>query len=164
MTLLDMLIQISDQSQSANQPADLEFGTVTGINPLEVTRDTQQAPLLESVLVLTSAVIEKKIPVLAHQHYISTLSHNHSGQVPNDLTEKYLTEPSLVSTNYDPALQTQNIICYENNEELPVENGFIILNRALAVGDRVVLMKVQHGQKFIILSRVFEEINYGTTD
>lgn len=163
MTLLDMLLQISDQSQSASQPTDLEFGTVTSIDPLEITRDAQQAPLSMSVLVLTSAVMERKIPILQHRHTISTLSHNHSGQVPNDLTGSYLNNYSLVSTGFDATLQTGNIICYENNEEIPIVDGYIILNPALAVGDRVVLMKVQHGQKFVVLSRVFEEINYGTT-
>ena len=39
---------------------------------------------------------------------------------------------------------------------LPVENGFIILNRGLAVGDKVLLLRVQSGQKFIILSRVMK--------
>lgn len=158
MTLLDMLVQISDQSQSANQPTDLEFGTVTSVGPLEITRDSQQAPLKESVLVLTESVIEKKIPILDHQHYISTLSHNHDGQVPYDLTGKYLTETSLVSEGFNSALQTQDIICWENGEELPIENGFIILNKKLEVGDRVVLLKVQKGQRFIVLSRIFETI------
>ena len=40
---------------------------------------------------------------------------------------------------------------------LPVKDGFIILNRALEQGDRVLLRRVQNGQKFLILSRVFEQ-------
>lgn len=157
MTLLDMLLQISDQSQSANQPTDLEFGTVTGIDPLQIVRDAQQAPLTGGVLVLTQAVIEKKIPILAHKHYTSTLMHNHLNQVPNDLTGSYISETSLVSEGYDSALQSEDIICYENGEALPVEDGYIILNRKLEVGDRVVLLKVQRGQRFLVLSRVFEQ-------
>ena len=38
-----------------------------------------------------------------------------------------------------------------------MEDGYIILNRALAVGDEVILLRVQNGQKFIVLSRVFKE-------
>lgn len=158
MTLLDMLVQISDQSQSANQPTDLEFGTVTAVGPLEITRDSQQAPLKESVLVLTESVIEKKIPILSHKHYTSTLTHSHGGQVQPDLTGSYISETSLVSAGYNSALQSEDIICYENGEPLPVEDGYIILNKKLEVGDRVVLMKVQKGQRFIVLSRVFETI------
>ena len=58
-------------------------------------------------------------------------------------------------TSEDNLLQS-NIICYENGQALPVEDGYIILNRALAVGDKVLLLRVQKGQKFIVLSRVME--------
>ena len=39
---------------------------------------------------------------------------------------------------------------------LPVEGGYIIFNEALAAGQKVLLMRVQNGQKFVIISRVFE--------
>ena len=40
--------------------------------------------------------------------------------------------------------------------QIHIEGGYIILNRALAVGDRVLLLRVQNGQRYIVLSRVFE--------
>ena len=52
--------------------------------------------------------------------------------------------------------QLANILCYEARAPLPVENGFIILNRGLAVGDKVLLLRCSQGQKFIILSRVMK--------
>ena len=56
----------------------------------------------------------------------------------------------------DLALVEGQIICQEFGQALPVENGYIILNRALAVGDEVILLRVQNGQRFIVLSRVFK--------
>ena len=50
----------------------------------------------------------------------------------------------------------EGVRCIENGTPLPVEDGYIILNRALAAGDRVLLLRVQSGQKFIVLSRIFE--------
>ena len=96
---------------------------------------------------MTESVVEKKIPILTHSHTIpaGTLRHNHGGAVGDDLGASCATGEML-----------QPVRCYENGKPLPVENGYIILNRALAVGDRVLLLKVQKGQKFIILSRVFE--------
>ena len=47
-------------------------------------------------------------------------------------------------------------MCWEDGKKLPVKDGFIILNRRLEEGDRVLLLRVQHGQKFIVLSRIFE--------
>lgn len=158
MELIDALLMTSNRANAATQPCDMEIGTVTTVNPLSVTRDVAQAPLTEAVLLLTESVVEKKIPVLDHIHHINTLGHSHTcpdGGTSTNLTGSYPTLTSLVSEGANSD-QTQNIICYEHGKPLPIEDGFIILNRALEVGDRVLLLKVQKGQKFIILSRVFE--------
>lgn len=136
MELIDMLHQISQQSQEASQPTDLRVGTVTSANPLEISINPNMAPLQAGVLYLTVSVVEKKIPVLQHNHVIHD-TYTRGG------------------TSEDNLLQS-NIICYENGQALPVEDGYIILNRALAVGDKVLLLRVQKGQKFIVLSRVME--------
>lgn len=132
MDLKDVVYQMIDQKMKASQLSDLRTGTVTAVNPLEITMNTAMAPLRSSILLLTSAVIEKKIPVLQHNH----------------------TNPE--GGNTGNALLQSEIMCYENGQPLPVENGYIILNRALEVGDKVILLRVQKGQKFIVLSRVFE--------
>ena len=44
--------------------------TVTKTSPLEITIDTAMAPLKSSVLYLTESVVEKKIPVVAHNHMV----------------------------------------------------------------------------------------------
>lgn len=157
MELKDVLQQISQQSYSAQQPTDLCIGTVTAVNPLEVTISQDMAPLQQQVLYLTANVVERKIPVLSHSHYIpaGTLTHTHGGAVAEDLTGQYQTNNSLLSSGADTSLQTEDIICYENGQPLPIEDGYIILNRALEVGDEVLLLKVQKGQKYIILSRTF---------
>ena len=114
--------------------------------------------MTEAALLLSESVVEKKTPVLDHIHHINTLSPSHTypdGGTSTNLTGSYPTLTSLVSEGANSD-QTQNIICYEHGQPLPIEDGFIILNRALEVGDRVLLLKVQKGQKFIILSRVFE--------
>ena len=108
---------------------------------------------------LTEAVVEKKIPVLTHKHYITTLTHSHpapGGETGQALTGSYLGEDSLVSEKFNPVLQDQNIVCWEHGKELPIEDGFIILNRKLEVGDKVLLLRVEAGKRFIVLSRVFD--------
>lgn len=54
-------------------------------------------------------------------------------------------------------VNTGNIVCYEHGKALPVRDGYIILNRGLAVGDRVLMLKVSSGQRYLVLSRIFEE-------
>lgn len=135
MELRDVLQQMMQANQKGMQPTELCIGTVTSASPLEITINTQMAPLRSPVLYLTESVIEKKIPILQHTHVIHD---TYSG-----------------GGSCEEALSA--IACQENGKALPVENGYIILNRSLAVGDEVLLLRVQHGQKFIVLSRTFKE-------
>ena len=160
MELKDVLYQMMQENMAAGQPTDLRVGTVTSEEPLEITSNPAMAPLRRRQLYLTEPVVEKKIPVLTHKHYISTLTHTHTapgGATGPALEGSYLGEDSLVSEGFNATLQDQDIVCWENGKELPIEDGFIILNRKLETGDKVLLLRVQSGQKFIVLSRIFEE-------
>ena len=138
MELKDILQQMTQESMKSAQLTDLQIGTVTAVDPLEITISASMAPLRAGVLYLTVDVVEKKIPVVQHSHTI-TVSDTYTGG-----------GSATCST------ELTDIVCYENGTALPVENGYIILNRALAVGDKVLLLRVQNGQKFVVLSRVME--------
>lgn len=160
MNLAETLYKMMQDSMKAGQLTDFVSGTVTSENPLEITCDATMQVLKASVLILTEPVIEKKIPVLTHKHYISTLTHTHTcptGVTSPGLTGQYLGEDSLVSEGASATLQQEDIVCYENGKALPIEDGYIILNRKLEEGDRVVMLRVNAGQRFIVLSRVFEQ-------
>lgn len=159
MTLAEQLYIMMQSAAKAMQPADFVAGTVTAADPLEITCDNTMQVLKAPVLILTEPVIEKKIPVLTHKHYISTLTHTHTcptGATSPGLTGQYLGEDSLVSEGYNATLQGENIVCWEDGKELPIEDGYIILNRKLETDDKVIMLRVQSGQRFIVLSRVFE--------
>lgn len=159
MSLIAAIKYVSRQDQQAGQPTDYVRGTVTSEDPLKITIDDTMQELERQSLILTASVVERKIPVLAHKHYISTLSHTHTcptGSTTPGLTGQYLGEESLVSEGANSTLQSENIICYENGEPLPVEDGYIILNRKLERGDKVLMLSVSSGQLFIVLSREFE--------
>lgn len=171
MELCDVLNQMIQENLVASQPTNLCIGTVTSVEPLEVTISTDMEPLKSQVLYLTAAVIEKKLPILEHYHTtkgfrhahtVSGLSHSHSaneGDTGPALEGEYPTSDGLAQDAFDSdkKLIKAEIVCYEYGKPLPVKDGFIILNRALEQGDRVLLLRVQNGQKFIILSRVFEQ-------
>lgn len=167
--------------------SDLALGTVTGVKPLEVTLRDSMAPLPQEVLWRTAAVVEKKIPVLEHEHItagfrhghslsglghshgVSGLEHSHTAaegptgsalggsfQTGQGLEGTYSTAQALLPDAYTSDRRLGHIVCYEDGRPLPVEDGYIILNRGLAVGDRVLLLRVMRGQQFVILSRIFE--------
>ena len=129
MEMIDALHQVIQESIAASSPAGLAMGTVVNTSPLEIRVNTSMAPLRAPVLVLTAPVIEKKIPVLSHTH-----------TAPGGETGTAL----------------DFVACVEHGKALPVENGYIILNRGLRTGDKVVLLKVQSGQRYLVLSRTFE--------
>lgn len=131
MELKDVIQQMVDEAVSARMPTELQIGTVAAVDPVEVTLDTQMTPLRQSVLYLSETVIEKKTPILQHNHVY-----------PEGVTEDALLEP--------------DIICDEHGTGLGTKDGYIIFNNALQVGDKVLLMRVQGGQKFVILSRTFD--------
>lgn len=129
MNLASVLHQMMQDSMSAAQLTDLKVGTVAAVDPLEITINAAMAPLQAGVLYLTAAVVEKKIPVLSHTHTYT-----------DGTTGEALT----------------SVVCLEGGQPLPVEDGYIILNRGLQVGDKVLLLRVQQGQRFVVLSRVME--------
>ena len=129
MELIQALQQIMQKNMQAMQLTNLVIGTVTAESPLEITSSTAMAPLRAGVLYLTEPVIEKKIPILQHTH-----------TTPDGATGSAL----------------ESVVCQEDGKPLPVEGGYIILNRKLEVGDKVLMLRVQNGQKFIVLSRIFE--------
>ena len=132
-------------------------------------------------------VIEKKIPVLAHEHVtagfrhshtvsglghgheVAGLGHSHSTadgatgealdgarQTGQGLNGTYPTGEGLIPDAYTSDERLEGIVCYEDGKPLPVEDGYIILNRGLAAGDKVLMLRVMRGEQFIILSRIFE--------
>lgn len=129
MTLLETLQGISQNAVGGMGLTDLTTGTVTGENPLEITTQTSMQVLKSQVLYLTSAVVEKKLSPLSHSH------------------------------TYGEGMTTQNalesVVCTENGQALPADSSGITLNRGLKTGDKVLLLRVQRGQRFVVLSRIF---------
>ena len=78
MELLDILQQIGQQTAQALAPAELVIGTVTTAEPLEISIDPAMDTLRAPVLYRTAAVVEKKIPILRHNHTVTGLGHSHS--------------------------------------------------------------------------------------
>ena len=125
MELIDAIALIASQVNSSGQPAELYIGTVDSLSPLSVKLDESQASIREEILFRTDSVIERKIPALKHRH---SYTGGNTG--------------SSFQATIDGKLE-------------PLDNDYIVLNKGLAVGDKVLLLSVQQGQKFIILSHLY---------
>ena len=128
MELIDVLTQLIGDSVNSMQFAEMYIATVTAADPLEVQIDVNQATIKEALLYRTDAVIERKIPYPYHRHTVdgSTTSYALNG--------------------YAAVI---------DGEQQALEDNYIVLNKGLATGDKVLLLAVQKGQKFIILSHLY---------
>ena len=143
MDIVEALLQLNRVAGDVDQPTDLQIGTVVKAPPdddvLEISINTEMAPLRQDILYLAEPVIEKKIPLLKHRH---AMPHTHAG----------------VHGSTGGSVQSEDIKGWENGKVLPLskDKKYIILNPALKAGDKVLLLRVQRGQKFVVLSRVYE--------
>lgn len=128
MELIDVIQQIVGRYLKGAALTDLVIGTVTKTAPLEVTEQDVRDPIPERALLLTSAVVERKLTQLGHSH--------RAGDATTD--EKL-----------------ENVVCLEHGKPLPVRNGYILLNRGLEAGDKVLMLRVLSGQSYLVLSRVY---------
>ena len=158
MDFVNALLQLQSAAGDVGQPTDLQIGTVVKAPPdaaLEISISTAMAPLRQEVLYLAEPVIEKKLPLPRHRH---EMSHVHTGvHGPTTNAEPSYTGYSLLSSGADSSVQGEDILGWEDGKALPLskDGRYIILNPALQPGDKVLLLRVQSGQKFVVLSRVF---------
>lgn len=62
-----------------------------------------------------------------------------------------------VSTEMAPLCREVLVLTESVTEKTVVIDGYrVTLNRSLSVGDKVILLRVLHGQKFLVLSRIYE--------
>lgn len=153
MELVDSIMEIAKKVYGSIGITDYVSGTVTAIDPLEITLVNTMIPLPAEVLELTESVVEKYLIIDPHYHTINVLGHDH--------TYSEGTTGTALAGAYDTLTKIWTGTVYEHGIALPTELGKLTFNRGLEVGDKVILLRVLDGQKFLVLSRVFEEYGGG---
>ena len=108
---------------------------MTKADPLEITINTQMAPLRAGVLLLTECVVEKKIPICS--------------------TPTRVHDTATGGGSCDPALLESQISAGSSGRPCRWKRLYHPESR-ISVGEEVILLRVQNGQRFIVLSRVFK--------
>lgn len=67
----------------------------------------------------------------------------------------YLTESVIEKKIPSTAFVDPETKCLENGRPIQSQNGYVVTNRGLQTGDKVIMLRVMGGQGFIVLSRVF---------
>lgn len=173
--LLTTIQAIAVNAVNSTKPMEFCFGTVTSADPLAIRLNDTTLEIKGNSILLTEPVVEKKITIKKHTHAIGEKVANHTHIVaPDDLTVIAAPAPTTppgpsvsgtVPKTIDFTKDTKIVdtvldaICTEFGKNLPVDSNdnriIFTLNRALEKDDKVIMLRVSSGQRFIVLSRIF---------
>lgn len=173
--LLTTIQAIAVNAVNSTKPMEFCFGTVTSADPLAIRLNDTTLEIKGNSILLTEPVVEKKITIKKHTHKIGNdiASHTHkvlpaapltvTGAVPAGSAP--VTAAGTVPATTDFTKDTKIVdtvldaICTEFGTDLPVDSNdnriIFTLNRALEKDDKVIMLRVSSGQRFIVLSRIF---------
>ena len=177
-TLLETIQQIALKAVRASNPMSFLYGKVTAVNPLKILCGDNGLEISEDFLILCEPVIEKKLTIKKHNHTIGSalVGHTHpipslqvTGAVPVG-TAPVTAGPGSTSASTDLNAKTTvddtvlDAYCQEfkidDEHKLPAvpddDKIVVTINKALEVGEKVVMLKVCSGQEFIVLSRMYD--------
>lgn len=142
--MVELIKKAAVEAVETSKPTSIVFGTVVAVEPLAINID-QKLTLDADDLILTDNVIDYDTELSFNDTSIEQLV-----KVGNNPTSKnaVLTEnsqtPSEISTNVilDGRLQFMDKIKHK-----------VTLYNALKLGEQVLMLRVQGGQKYIVLNR-----------
>ena len=139
--LLNIIKKAATEAVDASKPVQVCFGKVTNASPLQILVD-QKMTLDSSFLVLTRNVTEYTTMVTVqwetekeeatHKHQLKNISTDDGAKIVSAYTET------------QNAKHTHDI---EGTKQMTIHN-------ALEKGEEVVLLRMQGGQKYIVLDRI----------
>lgn len=135
--LLKAIQSVSSAAVQAGAPTGIYYGTVTSETPLQILVE-QKMELTEEFLVLSSAVRDHKV----------------------ELTAAMETEDASFSTSHTHPCDAQSTVgsaSFDSAHRHRLEGRKqVLLHLALRTGEKVILLRMQGGQKFLVLDRLGE--------
>ena len=129
--LVEKIKKAAQEANEAAKPVNICFGEVVGKSPLKINVE-QKMVLGEGQLVLTRNVTDYMTTVTVQWEADEDRArHKHKESGGND-------------TEYAEAAHTHGIVGQKN----------FLIHNALEVGDEVILLRQQGGQKYIVLDRI----------
>ena len=161
--LLQTIKKAAKEAVDSSNPCGILFGTVISINPLQINVE-QKMTLDRQFLILTKNVVDYNVDVSMNWNTSSkTLNANHSHSISGDIS---INSNATISPNENNAKititnETQNNLSIEqkninlsHSHEIEGTKTLTIHN-ALKNGDKVILIQIQGGQKYIVVDKVY---------
>ncbi len=145
--LLQVMKRAAVEAVAAGQPVALCYGTVRSVEPLQIMAD-QKLPLEAEQLELTGAVQDRfvDIEINAYTENDAFMDGRHTHGIIDTYTGGGSADEGNLNTTHKHAVK--------GRKKLRLFNG-------LQVGERVLLLRWQGGQKYLVLDRVSEAVTKG---
>ena len=145
--LLQVMKRAALEAVAAGQPLALCYGTVRSVEPLQIMAD-QKLPLEAEQLELTGAVQDRfvDIEIKAYTENDSFMDGRHTHGIIDTYTGGGSSDEGNLNTTHKHAIK--------GRKKLKLCNG-------LQVGEKVLLLRWQGGQKYLVLDRVSEAVTKG---
>ena len=160
-SLGEVIKKMAVGANDANAPTSVLFGTVTSVEPLEITVE-QKLKLTEEFLVLTKNVKDYTVNVTMDWNTETTslnANHSHSTEVnsnisvssdigPNDINQKITNN---VTGEVSVSVEQKNIDLTHKHSIKGTKS--IMVHNALKINDNVILIQQQGGINFVVLDK-----------
>lgn len=160
-SLGEVIKKMAVGANDANAPTSVLFGTVTSVEPLEITVE-QKLKLTEEFLVLTKNVKDYTVDVTMDWNTETTslnANHSHSTEVnsnisvssdisPNDNNQKITNN---VTGEVSVSVEQKNIDLTHKHSIKGTKS--IMVHNALKINDNVILIQQQGGINFVVLDK-----------
>ena len=128
--IIDIIKRASMDANNASNPTSLKYGTVTNVNPLEITiSSTFKLPT--ELLIVPEQLTDHTVEVTMNW---GTTEYTHTHPIHDSFTG---------GGSADPDTHSHNVTGRKS----------ITIHNALKVGDRVTLIREQGGRKYFVLDR-----------
>ena len=161
--LLEIIKKASKEVMEASNPAGILFGTVTNVSPLEINVE-QKMTLSQEFFILTKNVIDYTVDVTMNWNTNTrslNANHTHSGSADVSVNSKATMSPNPENANITINNEiNSNISIDQTNINLSHNHSItgtksLTIHNGLKVGDKVILIQVQGGQRYIVLEKVY---------
>lgn len=160
-SLGEVIKKMAVGANDANAPTSVLFGTVTSVEPLEITVE-QKLKLTKEFLVLTKNVKDYTVNVTMDWNTETTslnANHSHSTEVnsnisvssdisPNDNNQKITNN---VTGEVSVSVEQKNIDLTHKHSIKGTKS--IMVHNALKINDNVILIQQQGGINFVVLDK-----------
>ena len=132
VALVRCIKKICKETIEAEKPSGVYYGRVTSVSPLRI--QVEQGLVLDrSQLVLTRNVTNHSVDMTVN--HVTNLETEHTHEVQDTYTGGGTSSP------------TSHLHGYTGRKRFLIHNGLVI-------GDRVILMRMQGGQRYVVIDRI----------